>query len=114
MRDRPRALRTEKFKHIEDAGLLPDDTVQVRYDVPADLPAQESPLADLPENWRADERLTRSLPSVIVPIPDADDSNLIINHRLDDSVRITISGVEKFAYDPRLFVFWLRREWTVA
>ena len=86
----------------------------VRYDVPADLRVEESPLADLPEKWRADERLTRSLPSVIVPIPDADDSNLIINHRLDDSVRITISGVEKFAYDPRLFVFWLRREWTVA
>ena len=49
----------EKLAHIEDALLLPDDTVLVRYDVPDDLRVEESSLDDLPEGWHADERLTR-------------------------------------------------------
>ena len=63
----------EKLVHVENANLLPDDTVLVRYHVPDD-------------------------------IPDADDRNIIVNHRHQDAVRITISGIEKFEYDPRLFV----------
>ena len=107
----------EKLVHVEDAGLLPDDTMLVRYDVPDDLCIEESPLDALPGNWRADERLTRAIgnawldgvsacllrvPSVIVPIADADDRNIIVNHRHDDAGRIAISRIESFAYDPRL------------
>lgn len=110
----------EKLAHIEDASLLPDGTALVRYDVPDDLRIDESPLEDLPDNWRSDERLTRSIgnawldggsacllrvPSVIVPVPDTDDRNVIVNHRHEDAARIVISKVEKFDYDPRLFVF---------
>ena len=110
----------EKLAHIEDAGLLPDDTVLVRYDVPDDLRVEESLLEGLPRNWRSDERLTRSIgnawldggsacllrvPSVIVPVPDTDDRNIIVNHRHEDAVRIVISRIEKFDYDSRLFVF---------
>ena len=110
----------EKLVHIEDASLLPDDTMLVRYDVPDGLRVDESPLEDLPDNWRSDERLTRSIgnawldassacclrvPSVIVPVPDTDDRNVIVNHRHEDAARIVISRVEKFDYDPRLFVF---------
>ena len=74
----------------------------------------------LPDNWRTDEPLTRSLgdswlagvsacllcvPSVIVPIPDADDRNIIVNHRYGDTARIAISSIERFECDPRLFGF---------
>ena len=110
----------EKLAHIEDARLLPDDTVLVRYDVPDDLRIEESPPDALPEHWRADERLTQSIgdawldgvsacllrvPSIIVPITDADDRNIIVNHRHEDAARIAISRIERFEYDPRLFVF---------
>ena len=107
----------EKLVHVEDVGLLPDDTMLISYNVPDDLRVEEAPLADLPEEWRADQQVTRSVgsawldrasacllrvPSVIVPIPGADDRNVLINHRHRDAELITISKVEKFAYDPRL------------
>ena len=110
----------EKLVHIEDATLLPDDTVLVRYEVPDDLRTEETPLDALPENWRVDVRLTRSIgsawldggsscllrvPSVIVPVPDSDDRNILINHRHQDAGRITVLSAEKFDYDPRLFAF---------
>ena len=116
----PALCLLEKLAHIEDAGLLPDDTVLVRYEVPDDLRIEESPLDGLPENWRADERLTRSIGnawldrgsacllrvrSVIVPVPDTDDRNIIVNHRHGDAARIAISSIEKFDYDPRLSAF---------
>ena len=114
----------EKLAHIEDARLLPDDTVLVRYDVPDDLPVEESPLDGLPESWPADERLTRSIgdawldgvsacllrvPSVIVPIPDADDRNILVNHRHEDAARIAISRDREVRVRPatvRLRVMW--------
>ena len=107
----------EKLLHVEDADLLPDDTMLIRYDAPDDLAVEDSQLDDLPEDWQADHRVTRSIgsawldrvsacllrvPSVIVPIPDADDRNVLINHRHRDAARITISRVDEFAYDPRL------------
>ena len=87
--------------------------------MPGDLRIEESPLDGLPENWRADERLTRSIgnawldrgsacllrvPSVIVPVPDTDDRNIIVNHRHGDAARIAISSIEKFDYDRRQLV----------
>ena len=110
----------EKLVHVEDARFLPDDTVLVRYDMPDDLRVEEADIDGLPENWWADEPLTRSLgdswldgvsacllcvPSVVVPIPDADDRNIIVNHRHGDAARIAISSIERFEYDPRLLAF---------
>ncbi len=108
----------EKLAHVEDARLLPDDTVLVRYDMPDDLRVEPADLDGLPEHWRTDEPLTRLLgdswldgvsacllcvPSVIVPVPDADDRNIIVNHRHGDAARIAISSIERFEYDARLF-----------
>ena len=110
----------EKLVHIEDARLLPDDTVLVCYEVPGGVRIEDSPPMDLPGNWRSDKRLTQSLgdawldslsacllrvPSVIVPIPASTDRNVIVNHRHEDAARIRISRVERFEYDPRLFAF---------
>ena len=107
----------EKLVHVEDIDLLPDDTMLVRYDVPDHLQVEESQITDLPEDWRADQGVTRAIgsawldrasscllrvPSVIVPVPDADDRNVLINHRHRDAAQITISRIEKFLYDPRL------------
>ena len=90
----------------------------IRYHVPDDLRVEESRLAELPENWRHDQPLTRRLgsawldraascllrvPSVIAPVPESDDRNIIINHhRHRDAARIMISRIERFAYDRRL------------
>lgn len=48
----------EKLAHIEETGLLPDDTMLVRYHVPDQFCIGESPLEDLPEGWLEDEGLT--------------------------------------------------------
>ena len=45
----------EKLVHVEDTGLLPDDTMLIRYDVPDGLRVEESRLGELPEDWRNDE-----------------------------------------------------------
>ena len=107
----------EKLVHVGDTDLLPEDTMLIRYDVPNDLRVEESQIADLPEDWHADDRVTRSIgsawldrasacllrvPSVIVPIHDSDDRNVLVNHRHRDAALITISRVERFVYDPRL------------
>ena len=107
----------EKLVHVGDTDLLPEDTMLIRYDVPDDLRMEESQLADLPRDWGANLQLTRSIgsswldrvsacllrvPSVIVPIPDCDDRNVLVNHRHRDVALITISRVERFVYDPRL------------
>lgn len=110
----------EKLVHIDDASLLPDDMVFVCYEAPNDLQVQEMRLDDLPDHWRRHDDVTMRLgddwldgvsacflrvPSVIVPIPDTGDRNLLINHRHEEARRITISRIETFRYDSRLFTF---------
>ncbi len=116
----PALCALEKLVHIEDADLLPDDTMLVCYHVPDDVQIEDSPLEELPTDWRTDTNCTRSIgndwldgksacllrvPSVVVPIPDTNDRNLIVNHRHWDAGRITIERAEKFDFDPRLFAF---------
>lgn len=108
----------EKLVHVSDASQLPDDMMFVRYEAPDDLKIDEVQLDSLPERWDTQGSLTRRLgndwldgvsacllrvPSVIVPIADARDRNVLINHRHEDARRITISRIETFRYDPRLF-----------
>lgn len=110
----------EKLVHIDDASLLPDDMMFVRLQAPNDLQVEEMRLDDLPDHWRRRDDVTMRLgndwldgvsacllrvPSVILPIPDTTDRNLLINHRHEDARRITISRIETFRYDSRLFTF---------
>ena len=110
----------EKLVHIGDSSLLPDDMMFVRYEAPDDLKVDDVPLDSLPERWDTRGGFTRRLgndwldgvsacllrvPSVIVPIAGTHDRNVLINHRHEDAHRITISRMETFRYDPRLFSF---------
>ena len=110
----------ERLVHVADASSLSDDLVFVRYEAPDDLQVEEVHLDSLPEGWRTLDDLTRHLgnewldgasacllrvPSVIVPIADTGDRNVLINHRHEDARRITLSRMETFRYDPRLFTF---------
>lgn len=110
----------EKLVHISDASLLPDNMMVVRYEAPDDLGIDEVLLDSLPERWNSLGSLTRRLgndwldsasacllrvPSVIVPIADTLDRNVLINHRHQDARRITLSRIETFRYDARLFTF---------
>lgn len=85
---RPALCVLEKLVHVEDAGLLPDDTMLIRYHAPDDLHVQESRLAELPENWRDDQPPTRRLGSAWLDRAA--------------SCLLRVPSVMKFAYDPRL------------
>ena len=110
----------EKLVHIDDLALLPDEMMLVRYDAPDDLAVEEVPVDGLPELWRTDRTVTMGIgngwldgistcllrvPSVVVPVRDTRDGNVIINHRHAAATRITISRIETFRYDARLFAF---------
>ena len=107
----------EKLVHVEDMSLLPDDTMLVCYDAPEDLGIEFVQLAELPDDWLADQRATRSMgdawlnarsscllsvPSAVVPVNDTADRNILVNHSHGDAEQISISRIEPFRYDPRL------------
>lgn len=108
----------EKLVHVEDPALLPDSTTLVCYEAPDELPVDDAPLDQLPEDWQSSQTLTQQIgdnwlegvsgcllrvPSVIVPIAESDDRNILINHRHEATARIAISQTRTFTYDPRLF-----------
>lgn len=110
----------EKLVHIDDPVLLPDDTMLVCYEVPQDLTVETMGLDRIPIDWLTQHRKTQSMgdawlrnstaallqvPSAVVPIPHADDRNVLVNHRHDDAGRISISRIDRFEYDPWLFSF---------
>lgn len=110
----------EKLVHVDDPALLPDRMMLVRYEVPDELAVEEVPVDGLPEPWRTDPAVTMGIgnawldssstcllrvPSVVVPVRDTRDRNVIVNHRHAAASRITITRVEPFRYDPRLLAF---------
>ena len=116
----PALCLLDKLVHIDDPALLPDEMLLVRYAAPDELGVEEVPVDGLPQTWRTDKAVTMGIgntwldristcllrvPSVIVPVLDTRDRNVLINHRHDAATRITISRIETFRYDPRLFAF---------
>lgn len=106
----------EKLVHIEDTALVPR-LVMVRYEAPDDLVAEEWRLGDLPPDWHRDQPVTQAIgdgwleaastplilvPSVIVPLGDSPDLNVLVNHRHPDAARIVIAAAEPFELDGRL------------
>jgi len=107
----------EKRVHVTDPGLLPPQAL-VEYDVPDDLPTYTIELNSLPSDWITGETHSQKLgdewldngaeailvvPSVIMPIGNAIDRNVLINHRHAAAARIAISAVTPFWLDRRLF-----------
>ncbi|HEX9770133.1 MAG TPA: RES family NAD+ phosphorylase [Kiloniellales bacterium] len=114
----PALCLVEKLVHVDDLSLLPDNSRIVRYHVPEDVVIEDVWLGDLPKDWHLDVTVTQMIasewmsrasscllrvPSVILRIAEAEDRNVIINHRHGDAGRIEIENIEPFAYDPRLF-----------
>jgi RES domain-containing protein len=107
----------EKRVHVADPALLPPQAL-VEYGVPDDIPARTIQINSLPSDWTTRETHSQSLgdrwldnvaeailvvPSVILPISNANDRNVLINHRHPAAAGIVISAVTPFTFDPRLF-----------
>ena len=113
----PSLAALEKRVHVTDAGLLPPQSM-VEYEAPDDLPQRTIDLNALASDWIHREIDTQILgdqwldaktnvllivPSVIMPLPNAPDRNILINHRHPAAASISIVRVVSFELDPRLF-----------
>lgn len=113
----PSLAALEKRVHVTDPSLFPPQ-LMVEYDAPDDLPMRVLPLDELPADWTTRETATQSIgdawlnaageallfvPSVIVPLANAPERNVLVNHRHAASNRITFVAATPFTLDPRLF-----------
>jgi RES domain-containing protein len=113
----PSLTALEKRVHVTDSNLLPPQ-VMVEYAVPDDIRLRTISFSDLPSDWASDEAHTQKLgdawldgckelilivPSVIMPIANGPDRNVLINHRHSGSAQITITEITPFTFDLRLF-----------
>ncbi len=107
----------EKLVHIEDPALMPPLRM-VRYIIPDGMSAETISVDELPAGWRTQETWTQErgdqwrealltpllrVPSVVVPLEDSPDANVLINHRHPAASDIRIARDEPFAPDARLF-----------
>lgn len=107
----------EKRVHVSDPALLPPQ-VLVTYEMPDSIARRTVEIRDLPADWTVRETRTQTIgdhwldsiaevllfvPSVIVPVADIPDGNVLINHRVAGSASITILHIAPFTLDPRLF-----------
>jgi RES domain-containing protein len=113
----PSLAALEKRVHVSDAALLPPQ-IMVAYDVPDNLSSRTVAFDDLPADWTTRATYTQALgnawldaagdallfvPSVVVPVAEAPDRNVLINHRVAAAVAIQIAQTVPFTLDPRLF-----------
>jgi RES domain-containing protein len=113
----PSLAALEKRVHVTDPALLPPQAI-VEYDVPDNVSRRVVDLATLPSDWAKREvdtqrigdqwldAITEALliiPSVIMPLQDAIDRNVLINHRHAEVTHVITVGVTPFTLDPRLF-----------
>jgi RES domain-containing protein len=113
----PSLAALEKRVQVADPTLLPPQ-VMVVYDVPDGVSARPIEIGDLPADWVMQQTRTQSIgdhwlaaaedvlllvPSVIVPIANAPDRNVLINHRAANVSAVRIEAILPFNLDPRLF-----------
>ena len=113
----PSLAALEKRVHVADPALLPPQ-VMVAYDVPDGISLRRIEIDELPADWVKQQTTTQrigdswldaanevllSVPSVIVPIGNAPDRNILINHRAAKVAAIRIEATMPFTLDPRLF-----------
>jgi len=107
----------EKRVHVADPALLPAQ-VMVAYEVPDGISMRTVEIDELPADWLTQQTRTQhigdswldsarelllAVPSVIVPVANAPDRNILINHRVADVAAIRIASATPFTLDPRLF-----------
>jgi RES domain-containing protein len=107
----------EKRVHVTDPALLPPQAL-VAYDMPDNISRRTIEIDDLPADWTWRETHTQAIgdrwldskmevllivPSVILPIANVSDRNVLINHRAAEAAAIRIARVIPFGFDPRLF-----------
>jgi RES domain-containing protein len=107
----------EKRVHVSDPALLPPQSL-VTYELPDTISKRTITINDLPPDWTARETHTQAIgdqwldsvteallfvPSVVVPIANVPDMNVLINHRVAGVASIRIADIAAFALDPRLF-----------
>jgi RES domain-containing protein len=107
----------EKRVHVNDPALLPPQSL-VTYEMPDTISKRTIDISELPGDWTTRETHTQRIgdewldslsatlllvPSVIVPIANVPDLNVLINHRMAEAASITIADVTPFTLDPRLF-----------
>lgn len=107
----------EKRVHVTDPALLPPQAL-VAYEMPDGISRRTIEIDDLPADWTLRESHTQAIgdqwldskaevllfvPSVIVPIANVPDRNVLINHRAADAAAINILDIVPFTFDPRLF-----------
>lgn len=113
----PSLAALEKRVHVADPALLPPQ-VMVAYDVPDGISVRRIEIDELPADWVRQKTSTQrvgdtwldaaaevllSVPSVIMPIANALDRNILINHRAANVSAIGIAATMSFTLDPRLF-----------
>mgnify|MGYP001229792274 CR=1 FL=1 len=113
----PSLAALEKRVHVADPALLPPQ-VMVAYDVPDGISARTIAIDELPADWITQQTRTQGIgdrwldsakevllfvPSVIVPIADANDRNVLINHRAANIAAVRLEAATPFTLDPRLF-----------
>jgi RES domain-containing protein len=113
----PSLTALEKLVHVIEPELLPPQAM-VSYHAPNTLSVRTIGLDELPSDWADRETFTQQLgnewldraeetilvvPSVIMPLTEASDRNVLINHGRADAARIRISAVVPFTLDERLF-----------
>jgi RES domain-containing protein len=113
----PAGALVEVLVHLElDPAHLPQSYRMLKAEAPEDMPPSRVEAAALPENWREDLILTRSMgddwlaaaASALLEVPSAilpEMSNLLLNPVHPEAQRIRVLWHEAFLYDRRLFKF---------
>jgi RES domain-containing protein len=107
----------EKRVHVADPALLPPQ-VLVTYEMPDSISSRTIDVDHLPRDWTVRETHTQAtgdqwldsgaevllfVPSVILPVKNIPDCNVLINHRVADARLINIVHITPLTLDPRLF-----------
>ncbi len=113
----PSLAAFEKRVHVADPALLPPQVI-VAYELPDGISRRTIDINELPADWMVHETHTQGIgdewldcvaevlffvPSVIVPIANVPDRNVLINHRVAQAASIKIAEITPFTLDPRLF-----------
>jgi RES domain-containing protein len=113
----PSLAALERRVHVNDPALLPPQAL-VTYELPESISKRTIDISALPAGWATRQTQTQSIgdqwldsitetllfvPSVIGPIANVPDLNVLINHRVADAASIRIADVTSFTLDPRLF-----------